>query len=441
MKIVPRPYQAAMIEETADAFRAGVSSVCWQLSTGGGKTATACPVIERSVSKGYRVVFLAHLSDLITDTHERLKEFGVRSGFVQANRPSDPTARVQVASLQTLTARGRLALPPADIVILDEAHRCQGPTVRAILEAYPEAVRLGLTATPQRGDGKPLGDLFSKLISGPSMPWLTSQGFLVPCDVLAPGDPQVGKLSMDPVEAYRRYTPGRKAIVFAGSLAEAKDLVARFGPRAALFIGDTNLEERERLKAGIKSGKLDILVGMNVFVEGFDLPEIECVVLARPFSVCGAYLQAIGRGLRIAPWVGKRRCTVLDLCGSYAIHGLPDELRKWSLEGVAVSRTEVLTALARCNECGAVFRPAKACPRCGTSMTVATKRIKRKVKRVSALEKVSDWPTWKRDELAMRQLRNVAMRARNVPMGEKENWARTLFFRRFKRNPVPREEP
>lgn len=425
-----RPYQHDLVEQTVATF-VDVRSVCMQLGTGGGKTATAAVILERARQKGYRSLFLAHLDELITDTHARLKSAGIRAGFVQAGRPSDPEAPVQVASLQTLHMRGER--PPADLVILDECHRAMGTSVRGILDWYAKASLLGLTATPQRGDGQPLGDVFERLICGPNNAWLTEQGYLVPCDLRAPGNPRGNALSMCPADAYNEYTPGRRGIVFAANITHAKQLLAKFGPRAALFVGDTKRAEREALRAAVKRGAIDVLIGVGVFVEGFDLPELEAVILARPFSVTGSFLQAIGRGLR--PAKGKKKCTVLDLRGAWQMHGLPDERRIWSLEGEAVKRAEKLAAMTRCPDCFAVFRPARACPRCGAAMGREA-RVPRVLKRAEKLELMSAMPQAERDLRYLTKLAELARRRQsNLTHQGVAAWALRAFRKQFHRDP------
>ena len=428
-----RAYQQDLVREVIAAFNSGTRTAVMQLGTGGGKTYTAADLIRYAVGRGRRVVFLAHLDQLIGDTHARLTRAGVRAGFVQAGRPTDPDAPVQVASLQTLHARGEL--PPADLVILDECHRAMGPTVRKILDAYPEAWILGLTATPQRGDGKALGAVFQKLICGPSNRWLTERGFLVPIDVLAPTKFNEALVD-DPVSAYEKHTPGRRAIVFAESVAHAELLAERFAIRgwtSGLILGDTPREERERLRAECAAGEVLVLVGVGVFVEGFDLPAIEVVMLTRAFSVTGALLQAIGRGARPSPSTGKTRCTVLDLRGSVHEHGLPDEDRVWSLTGAACKRTETMTALRRCRDCFAIFRPARQCPRCGAEHEVIEK-IPRVLRRAEKLERMNDVPQAERER---RYFWGLVARFKKSPKTawQAERLAGKVFERKFGKKP------
>lgn len=429
-----RPYQEDLVTRVTAALARGAGTICLQLGTGGGKTATASELLRRAVAAGYRAAFVAHLDTLVEDTHARVCSAGIPAGFVQAGRPRTPDAPVQVCSTATLHAR--CEAPPADLVILDECHRAMGPSVRAILDRYPHASILGLTATPQRGDGQPLGDVFGELICGPSNRWLTDHDYLVPCDIIAWGDAPSRELARDPVDAYLELTPGKRAIVFAETIAHARDLAARF-PRAELLIGETSRAERHAIRARVESGESLVLVGVGVFIEGFDLPSIEVVILARAMGVTVSFLQGVGRGLRPSPSTGKKRCTVLDLRGSVFEHGLPDEDRVWSLSGAAVRRSEPMMSLRRCGECFAVFSPASRCPRCGAPLQ-ASIELPRVLSRAEKLTVVSALPQHERDARYLGALLRTAWKIGR--RGQSANaWALDKFRKRFGREPQEQE--
>ena len=432
-EVTLRPYQRELIERVRAEYVGGARSVVQQAPTGAGKTAMAAATLHGTVARVRRALFLAHLDTLIVDTHARLNAAGVPAGFVQAGRAADPTAPVQVASLQTLHARDER--PPADLVVLDEAHRAMGPTVRAILGAYPRARLLGLTATPQRADGQPLGDVFERLVCGPSVRSLTRGGYLVGCDVIAPPVYMDDGLVLDPVDAYQRFTPGQRAIVFASNVAHAEDVTKRFLERgivAETVVGDTPTAVRRTVRERMTDGELRVLVGVGVFIEGFDLPSVETIILARAFGVTGSFLQAIGRGLRPSPATGKTRCTVLDLRGSVNLHGLPDEDRVWSLDGTAVRRTETMTALRRCIECWAIFRPSERCPRCGVA-SVAAPHLPRNLNRAAVMARVSDLTQDQRDQRYLASLMRVATARMRMPEHRARAWATAQFEKRFGR--------
>ncbi len=433
--IALRPYQLEIVEAVRAAYRDGARSVLMQLGTGGGKTATASTLIARAVSKGKRVVFAAHLDALIDDTSERLASAGIAHGIVQADRPTNAAAPVQVASLATLHRRGEL--PPADLVIVDEAHRGMAASVRAVLDGYPRARILGLTATPERGDGQPLGDVFERLVCGPSVAELTAAGYLVPAVVLSPPAPTEGALALDPVEAYVRHSPGRRALVFCTTVEQAEDVARRMPVPTQTVLGETPREIRRSVRERVTRGEVLALVGCSAFLEGFDLPAIDTVILARALSTCSSFLQAVGRGLRTSPGTGKRDCLVLDLTGAAILHGLPGDERVWSLEGTAVRRTgEALAPLSRCAACLAVFHSGPAvCPRCGAS-THGT-RLPRRATRVERQElaRLDTRPQAARDALAVRAIERRLYAAGRVPAWRVPTVARGIFERNKKRAP------
>lgn len=427
-----RDYQRRAIDDVR-AAHAEVRSVVLQLPTGAGKTRTSAEYMREEVAVGHRCIFLAGLDTLVGDTHARLVDAGIRAGFVQAGRPVDDEAPIQVCSWQTLRARG--LRPRADRVIVDECHHSASSTLREILAAYPSAKLLGMTATAQRGDGQPLGDIFERLVAGPSVSELTERGYLVPCELRAPGRVVDGALGMDPVDAYETYTPDRRALVFASGREHAADIMRKLAQRgipAGLMLGDTPRAERERIRDGIVRGRLRVLVNVAVAVEGWDCPEIEVVILARSFTVCGSFLQAIGRGLR--PAANKTKCVVLDLKGAWETHGLPDERRVWSLEGTAVRR-EALSAMAKCPECWAVFKPARECPRCHAALG-AESRIRRIKTRAEKLDAVSHLSQSERDAKYLQTLRWVAEnRVRIRSLEGQRKWALDKFRARWNREP------
>ncbi len=430
-----RPYQRELVERVRAEYRSGARSVLLQLGTGGGKTHTAADLIARSVAKGRRVVFLAHLDALLDDTSERLTAAGIAHGVVQADRPTDPGAPVQVCSLATLARRGDA--PAADLAILDEAHRAAAPSVRAVLEAYPRARLLGRSATPERGDGQPLGDVFERLVCGPTVRELTVAGHLVPAVVLSPPVPGEGALALDPVEAYQRHAPGSRALVFCTTVEQAQDVAARMPVPTQTVLGDTPREIRRAVRERVTSGELRVLVGCSAFLEGFDLPAIETVILARALGTASSYLQAVGRGLRASPSTGKRACTVLDLTGTAIVHGLPDDERVWTLDGPPRRTTAALAPLARCAACLAVFHAGPACcPRCGASTRRAA--LPRRATRIERqeLSRLDERPQHERDGAAVRAIARRLHASGRFPAHRVETIARGIFARAHKRPPA-----
>ena len=208
---------------------------------------------------------------------DRLEALGLRVGMILAGARADDAAEVQLASVQTITARQ--AVPPADLLVWDEAHHCAAETYRAIAARYPDAWHLGLTATPMRADGAGLGDAFDALVVGATVAELTRDGYLAPCDALAPVA-EVKGIAQDPVEAVRAHAPDRRVVVFQRSVEYSRDCCARGGPRWAHVDGKTPAGERAATLERFARGELDVLSNVFVLTEGWDCPAADVVVLA-----------------------------------------------------------------------------------------------------------------------------------------------------------------
>lgn len=369
--ITLRPYQTKAIDEVRDAVIKGCRSVVLVCPTGGGKTSQAAEIVRSAVSKGKRVLCIAHRSELIDQMFDRLVEFGLECGAISATsqRPPNPYHPVQVASIQTLLARDMR--PEADIVIIDEAHHIVSDEWAVLAQHYSKAIIIGLTATPERADGKGLGAIFDRIVVAASVSELTALGHLVPMVIDRPSSRlKSGTIAQRPVDAYLTSARGRKStIVFSSSIPAAKEHLEGFlekGIRAELLTGKTDVGERQRIIADFKSGALPVLLNVGVLLEGFDAPATDCVILARSCGTVSMYLQICGRGLRPAP--GKTDCLLIDLQGISHELGDPDIDRDYSLDGRGISRPGCFSADGQmlCRVCKCPIEPGEVCPDCGT---------------------------------------------------------------------------
>lgn len=369
-----RPYQERAVASVRSAYSHGARRILLVLPTGSGKTTVGVAVIESALAKGRRAVWLTHRRELVSQASARLVAQGVEHGIITADSKTrqNPTAPVQVCSIQTLVARPD-AIPPGDIIIPDEAHHDTCDTWQTVRDAFPAPeLVLGLTATPERGDGTAMGNVYDEMVVGSTIKELTELGWLLPADVIAPAKFQ-SELCGDPVEMLAKHAAGRRAIVFAANVREAQRL-ARVLPRAACIDGKTAKATRQNSLERFAAGDIDVLVNVFVLTEGFDCPGAEVAMIARGCSNAGMYLQICGRVLRPAEGRARpgERALILDLCGSVHKHGLPDEARQYSLEGRAISRgDEKPMALRQCRQCGCIFKPAPRCIRCGAMMPPA----------------------------------------------------------------------
>lgn len=386
-----RPYQQRGIQELRTAAQAGRRRLLFVLPTGGGKTLTASAIIRSATDLGRRVLFVVHLRELVDQTVRALERVGVTDVGVMRGDDgrTNPEAAVQVASIQTLARR---QMPAADIVILDEAHRSLASSYDRIFAL--DALVIGLTATPCRGDGQGLGRRYEQLIVGATYSELMADGFIAEPRVIAPRTPPdlgavrkiggdwdegalsavMGKLAGDIVPTWQKYAEGRTTVVFACGIDHSMDIVQRFqraGVRAAHLDGGTPAAERTDLVARVRSGGLQVLSNCAVLTEGFDAPEIRCAIIARPTLSLILHMQTAGRALR----AGAVQPLILDHADNVRRHGLPHEDRLWSLEGQQ-GRPKVRRDTKLCAFCYAYIPlRAEACPYCGEAVVVREREL------------------------------------------------------------------
>lgn|SRR5512139_1527488 len=372
MALELRDYQHRAISALRDSYASGHRSPVLVLPTGGGKTVVAAAIIQGALARGNRSLFVAPRRELINQTVRKLADAGIWDVRViqAANDTGRPDAPVIVGSIQTLTMDRWLGhLPQADLVIPDECHHLVSDKWSQLAGAYPSARWLGLTATPQRSDGRPLGDVFDDMVVAASVRELTDLGYLVPCRVFAPPDAlDTAQLALDPVGAYQQHGAGQRAIVFCVTVEHARQVAADFnaaGIVSDLVVGTSPAQQRADTLTRFASGEIRALVNVNVLTEGFDDPPVAVCILARKPQHAGTFLQMAGRVLRPAP--GKTQATLIDLCGSVHEHGVPALDREYSLDGKAITGAK-RDAIRQCPTCGAVFLAAPTCPECGAEL-------------------------------------------------------------------------
>jgi superfamily II DNA or RNA helicase len=361
-----RDYQDAAIDRVREQMHQGRRRVVLVMPTGAGKTRTCAEIVRRAVDGGRRALWLGHRSELVDQACETLTRLGLTVGAMCATAatPPNPFAPTQVASVQTLLARN--ARPPADVIIADEAHHFAAASEEwsALLRAYPDALVIGATATPERGDGCGLEGTFDALVTGATVNQLTGLGHLVPCEIMRPAKPLApGELAQNPVDAYVEHAQGRLAIVFARSVKLAEDYTAEFrmrGIEARVLTAETPWAERRLVIEAFRRGAIRVLVNVFVLTEGFDAPETSCCILARGAGSAGMFLQMVGRILRPAP--GKTDAVLLDLRGVSHDHGRPEDDREYSLDGKGIRLKD---PNSYCPVCGAPKERGESCASCG----------------------------------------------------------------------------
>lgn len=392
-----RQYQKDTLNDLVRSNRGGHNRIVLQAATGAGKTVMGSALINYFVSEGKKVLFLAHRRELITQASNTMSKLGVRHGIIMAGMKQNGFESVQIASIDTLRSRAldgdKMDLPDADLVIIDEAHRSLSPTYVRLIKEYPEALVVGLTATPVRADGTGLGVIYEDMVQAPSIKELTEAGNLCPADYYAPTIPDLRKVgtigndynakdlneAMDKpklvgniVETWLHIAKDTSTIVFASGVKHSihlKDQFTEAGITAAHLDGSTPNEEREEILEKFNKGEIKVICNCMVLTEGFDAPIAKTCVLARPTKSLSLYIQMVGRVLR--PYEGKDRAIVIDHSGAVHTNGFATDEHKWKLGTGVLRDNERVDAKDReetqvvCDGCFHVHTGSNICPRCG----------------------------------------------------------------------------
>jgi DNA repair protein RadD len=396
-----RDYQIAGVQQIRGAYAAGRRRVLFQLPTGGGKTICFAHILAGAAKRGSRVLVLVHRVELIAQVAGALELAGIAYGVIAPGRP-ETDDRVQIASVAALAHAHRLGRwrDRFDFIVVDECHHTVAGSWARVLASQPRAKMLGVTATPERLDGRGLGEIFDELIIGPPTGELIEADWLSKFTVYEPiadgpdmsaakirgGDFAVeaqrdamdGVVVQSAVDEYARLCPGVPSVVFCVDRAHSEAVAQRFraaGVRAQHLDGETPASERRTAIAGLANGSLDVICNCGLISEGIDVPSIGVVFLLRPTASPALYLQQVGRSLR--PARGKERALILDFAGNVARHGLPDEPRQWSLDAKPRRPRERPDGprLRRCKACTALNRPsARECANCGGNLKTPKER-------------------------------------------------------------------
>ena len=368
-----RPYQQEAIAAVEDALARRVKRPLIALATGTGKTVIFASLIAQ---RGGSALVLAHRDELLRQAAEKIAQadptLGLGVGFVQAER-DDTNAPVVVASVQTLARQTRLDRLPRqfDTVVVDEAHHAGARSYRRILEHLdPSPLILGVTATPQRADGR-LGEVWQEIVFQRGIAEMIQAGYLadvrgvrvglesVDLDTVAQsgGDFDADALGealeqasapAHVLTAYRQHAEGRKTVVFVPTVALAHRMASVFraaGIPAEALDGNTEHERRRGILERLRSGETRVVINVAVLSEGWDEPSVDCIVVATPTRSQVKYTQAVGRALRTFP--GKEDCLIIDVVGVTDRLDLQTLPRLFGLRAQPDTTTTVTEALDR----------------------------------------------------------------------------------------------
>ncbi|WP_292018423.1 DEAD/DEAH box helicase [Megasphaera sp. UBA4382] len=394
-----RPYQEELVRKIKLSMVCGHRHIVAVLGCGGGKSVIQAAIAKSATDKGNRVLFLVHRRELCDQIERTFSSMGVNM------------ALCQIGMVQTVTRR-IAKIPEPAVILQDEAHHALSRTYRRIYDAFCGAYLLGFTATPQRMNEGGLGDVFDDLIESVSTEWLIQNHYLSPYEyygvTLADtkglhtrrGDYVKEELAElmeqhviygDTVKNWKRYADGKQTIVYCASIAASKETAAAFrsiGIQAVHLDGATPKREREQAVQAFRDGTIQVVCNVDLFGEGFDVPDCEAVVLLRPTKSLTLHIQQSMRSMRFKP--GKT-AIILDHVGNYLRHGLPDDKREWTLK-TKKRKTKNEIRVRTCPNCYAVLRAtATRCSQCGAELKQTQTEQDQKVKDM-LLQKISHQP-------------------------------------------------
>lgn len=398
-------HQIPIINKTREHIRQGCKRILIESPTGSGKTRMGSYMLKGAHERGWDSWFVVHRVELIEQTANTFKEEGIPFGIIAAGHPrSDHNINIcSIDTLKNLLRAGTLPIPK--FVKWDEAHHLAADKWSVVHEHCKDAVNVGLSATPVRRDGKPLGKYFDVMVNGPTIPWLIEKGYLSDFEYYGPDVPdfshverkgddfspdQVDKIMAGRaivgsiVSTWQRRASGLLTIGFAPNVKTSQIYVDAFraaGIRAAHLDGTTEKGERRDVAMAFARREIDVLWNVGLFGEGFDLSalakmdvSIEALIKANPTHSLGIDKQQNGRALRRK----NRKAVILDHAGNWTRLGFPDDIIEWTLDKKPQRKGAGGTSVAitRCFECYALFRGGRAsCPECGNTRETKERKM------------------------------------------------------------------
>lgn len=371
----PRAYQQELIDGARNAFRQGHMRVLLVSSTGSGKSIVIGAIAKGLSDNSNDTLILAHRSRLIKQLLGTMRKFEVVSMWIRGSAKLRYFVRLGMVE----TIRRRLKkLPAPKYIIIDEAHHSLSAQYLEIIKHYPDARVIGLSATPERTDGKGLGEVYTTMIEGPPMRWFIDNGFLADYIYIEPeasidlskikkdaktGDVNVKEMAKairqkhlagDAIASYREYLDGKTGIVFCSGIEHAEETAREFseaGISCKAIHGGMGDDEQDRLMDELERKEIMLLASADLIGEGVDIPSINGVIMLRYTESIVIFLQQAGRALRLKDDGSK--AVIIDHVQNRRKHGLPCDPRKWSLEGKSKREGDIKTRM--CGECFRIF--------------------------------------------------------------------------------------
>lgn len=440
MEINLRPYQLALKNKAREAFKNN-KRVILLAPCGSGKTVIASSIMQDAIKKGNKVWFIVHRSELMKQANDTLERYGI------------PKKNIEVYMVQSLAHKLDKIKEEPNLIIVDECQHSSSSTYRKIINQYPNAYILGLSATPTRLTGKPLGDIYETIISEVTAKQLIEMKYLADYSYYAPelnidfnnikikaGDYDTedvnramskAKIYGDIIKTYKKLANNKKTILYCASIEYSKKMEKLFsenGYKIKHFDGTTPEKERQQIVEDFRNNKIQMLTNVDLIGEGFDVPDCECVLLLRPTQSLNLFIQSSTRCLRKN---GDKKAIIIDYVNNIQKHGLPTMDRQWSLDKKVKEydneNDDGTLRIRVCKECFSTFEGGDVCPYCGAEYELTAIEIEN-IKEVQ-LKKVEEEKELKRQQY----LSSVADKVQYYESVEQcTTWAELTEFAKMK---------
>ena len=424
-----RPYQQQLVNQVYNEWQNGFKAPCIVLPCGGGKSVIIAEVAKRFTQEHKNVLFIVHRKELCEQIANSFVRWGVNMEYCQ------------IGMVQTVCRRLGKTLKP-DLIITDENHHSKAASYRKIYDYFSDVKRLGVTATPARLDGSGLKDVNDKLIIGVSAKWLISNNYLSPYDYYAPplhkqkpkfhtrnGEFVTSDILAfydnpviygDIVKHYKKLAYGKQAIVYCAAITQSERLCNEFKANniaAAHIDAKTPKAVRSEIIEDFRRGKIKVLSNVDLISEGFDVPNCEVSILARPTKSLTLYIQ---QSMRCMRYKADKRAIIIDHADNWERFGLPDDEREWTLEGQKKRGTKGEAPVKTCCNCFSVVpASARVCPHCDFKFEVKGQTVKKDEKLIKVDEKM----------IIERRVRNYLTPAECRNMSELQEYAKQKGYK------------
>ncbi|WP_336877780.1 DEAD/DEAH box helicase [Staphylococcus nepalensis] len=375
-----RDYQEELVNGLYNSMSKGNQNIMVQSPAGSGKSVTMSEIARRATEKGNRVLFIVHRRELVSQ---------IKGTFIANDVDME---LCHVGMVQTVANRIKKDKEPTPAIILvDEAHHALAKTYIDIFEHFPNTFVYGFTATPTKLSNKGFTDIFEDLILGKTVQWLIDNERLAPFKYYSKnlmndnklkhkstGDFSNESISLalepqiygDVIDNYKKFANDKKTIIYTHNVESSKEVAEKFndnGYNALQVDGKTPKQQRELAMELFREGKVNILVNAELYGEGVDVPDCECVILLRPTESLTLFIQQTMRAMRYQP---NKQAIIIDHVGNYVRHGLPNTEHDW-LEHFNGSNNKSDSKnsipIKECPECFGVVESAYTiCPYCGS---------------------------------------------------------------------------